>query len=493
MFIPKYYVIYYQHKYLVDTIVRVYNQLSKLIRQDLDNSVTLKLQNKSNPQVIHLAIAYLDVVSSNPKTSDFSKYTWRLVAIVWLSISSKFYELEEYIKYSNLSWTVSEFVAMEKYILINFLNWELNLLTPYHFVEIFTLMGLTFDDDMVGDQRINDTINNKVNKSMEFFCDLSAECFQLRTYLPSLIALACAIAARKMSNIEPVWNNRLQSRFKHTFKEISGASELLNTFYKYTYKNIKQKSNLLPIKSKTKNNSSSRNYHPIVKVSNPEVINRIGKENDATKVNLKHSESIKASNLPSIQAVKNKLALFMSKNSTPNDADSYINQKFLPKSASTCEFFESNFPLQKWENVKFTTNKNAPDNSEVVNLKMGRHRIRNNKSNVQNSKSGIRSESEKFEPYKIINKYRQPFHSIQNLSKMNPNMTNYSSKNFGAHLASMNYVDATTDNDSVEIRPLNRRSVDEKLKIRSLKFIQTSINQSKLSRQSHDRDANQQK
>lgn len=315
----------------------------------------------------------------------------------------------------------------------------------------------------------------------------------MRTHLPSLIALACAIAARQMSNIEPVWNNKLQNRFKHTFKEISGAFELLNTFYNYTYKNIKQKSNLLPIKSKTKNNSSSRNFHPIVKVSIPEAINRIGKENDATKANLKHSESIKASNLPSIQSVKNKLALFGSKNSTPKDADSYINQKFLPKSATTSEGFERNFPLQKSDNAKFTTENYVATNNEVVNLKMGRHRIRNSKTNPLNSKSGIRSESAKFEPYKIIEKYRQPFHSIHNLSKMNPNLTNNSFKNFGTHLASMNYVDATTDNDSVELRPLNRRSVDEKLKMRSLKFIQTSFNQSKLSRQSHDRDANRKK
>jgi hypothetical protein len=64
---------------------------------------------------------------------------------------------------------VLEFVAMEKYILVSYLNWELNLITPYHFVEIFIQMGLTFNDDFVGMLGANDALINKVNKSMEFF------------------------------------------------------------------------------------------------------------------------------------------------------------------------------------------------------------------------------------------------------------------------------------------------------------------------------------
>jgi hypothetical protein len=305
-----------------------------------------------------------------------------------------------------------------------------------------------------------------------------------------LIALACAIAARKINGIEPIWNNHIQNRFKHSFNEISGAFDLLYTFYNNTYKNIKQRSKIMPIRKKTRD-SSSRNDHPILKINSLGSIIKIDKENDSSKINMKHSESVRACNLPSIQAVQSKLALFSGGNETTKNAESFINKNFSTKSSSNCEVLDRNFPVQKCNNIQFTTDNYNLRSEELVNLKIGRHRIKSHNKNAQNSKNSLQNDSTRLEPVKIIKKYGQSYHSIQNLSKMNPNKTSCNFKNLGARLASINLTDVVTNSNSDNVPLLSRRSVDENQKLRFFKFIRTSLNNSKRSRQSQETEVSQ--
>jgi hypothetical protein len=247
----------------------------------------------------------------------------------------------------------------------------------------------------------------------------------------------------------------------------------------------------MPIMIKTRDSFSSRNDYPILKINNPESIIKIDKENDSSKMNMKHSESVRTCNLPSIQAVQSKLALFSGRNETPMNVESFINKNFTTKSSSNCEVLDRNFPVQKCNNIQFTTENYKLRKEELVNIKIGRHRIRNHNKNAQNSKNSLHNDSTRLEPVKIIKKYGQSFKSIQNLSKMNPNKTSNNFKNLGAHLASINLNDLVTNNNSVNVPLLSRRSVDETQKLSFFKFIRTSLNNSRRSRQSQETEVSQ--
>ena len=164
----------------MDGIIKLYTQVSKVIREDFNSLRDEHNKNSysySNPLVIHSAIAYLDIVLSHEKFKEFEKAQYKTISLVCLSIAAKFNELddmiplsEEYIKFSNLNSTSTIFIKMEKLILEDFLHWNLHLITPYNFVEIYVQYGIIFNNDTFhGKPASEENIGKKLKKSVEFF------------------------------------------------------------------------------------------------------------------------------------------------------------------------------------------------------------------------------------------------------------------------------------------------------------------------------------
>ena len=63
----------------------------------------------------------------------------------------------------------------------------------------------------------------------------------LNKYVPSIIALACVIWARKINKIDKEWNECLQEISGYSYKLIESAYEILYQFYLNTYNMMKQK------------------------------------------------------------------------------------------------------------------------------------------------------------------------------------------------------------------------------------------------------------
>lgn len=134
--------------------------------------------------VIHLAITYLDIVLS---VTRLQKPQFKLVALSCLSIASKFDELDqniplarEFIRYSGLKLRYKDIIQIESLVLKNYLNWDLNVLTVFHFAECLISMGIVFADDCIKGVPTSDASLKHLNKRVYFFVDLSTECYQLK-------------------------------------------------------------------------------------------------------------------------------------------------------------------------------------------------------------------------------------------------------------------------------------------------------------------------
>lgn len=124
-----------------------------------------------------------------------------------------------------------------KTIMGEILSWNLNLLTVWHFVEIYVKIGVVFKDDKGAP--------NFKPEYTKFFCDLSWEWYQIRTEAASAIALAWIMWARKMCKIDPIFHPNFVSQFRICHSQVKDVFECLYSSYLDTCKNIKLKSKQL--------------------------------------------------------------------------------------------------------------------------------------------------------------------------------------------------------------------------------------------------------
>ena len=129
-------------------IVKVYTKICK--------ATSIQRRVKISSHVIHLSITYLDIAEQSIKWKQFTKQKWTEIAIGCLSLASKFDEMderipltEEFLKFADLKISPSRFLDNEKFLLNSIFNWNLNLLTVCHFVELYIKIGVVFVEEWV--------------------------------------------------------------------------------------------------------------------------------------------------------------------------------------------------------------------------------------------------------------------------------------------------------------------------------------------------------
>eukprot|EP01083_Nonionella_stella_P022860 63175_1 len=172
-----------------------------------------------NRRTIYLSVYYLDKLCSSNEVN-VVQYL-QMVAASCLLIAIKYNEREEKVpslyklsSVCNKQYTPSEFKPMELKIL-NLLSFELKVVLPIHFLEYYIDVasgGCVFDDDALGTHRdlhLNKQSNVYLNKFAIFFCDMLCQDYSFYQYLPSIVACAVLIAARRALKIEPYFNCKL--------------------------------------------------------------------------------------------------------------------------------------------------------------------------------------------------------------------------------------------------------------------------------------------
>ena len=159
---------------------------------------------------ILIGIRLLDSIALRFK-ADVTNYN--NVAGIVLMIAAKFQEPESKIpKISEMmrffpDYTKKDVIELEK-IILRKLNWELNVLTPMHFVDIYTEIGAISSSEC--SQKNVSTLSKRFQKYCEFFVDL---CTQEKDFLRfdiEKIAIACIAASRKIIGLRP-WSVELEN------------------------------------------------------------------------------------------------------------------------------------------------------------------------------------------------------------------------------------------------------------------------------------------
>jgi len=166
---------------------------------------------------VHLAVAYLDKAvwcqEIHPSRS-------HLLAVACILVAAKHNENESNVPSVHALNTYcggifsAEIICKMELILLNCLGWELMLLTPRHFLELFLSRGGSAvypDHDTDDSSNKYDSVRRYLQKYSEFFTDLCLQDHRFETdYLPSIVASASIAAARRQLRLTPPWPKRMK-------------------------------------------------------------------------------------------------------------------------------------------------------------------------------------------------------------------------------------------------------------------------------------------
>lgn len=63
----------------------------------------------------------------------------------------------------------------EAKVLKEYLNWNLNVITVYHFAQVLMEIGIVFENDTTKNKKIDQALVRGLSKRILFFVDLSTE------------------------------------------------------------------------------------------------------------------------------------------------------------------------------------------------------------------------------------------------------------------------------------------------------------------------------
>lgn len=112
-------------------------------------------------------------------------------------------------------YSVDMFKKAEGVILEN-LNWDLKVVSPYQFIHFFLSKGCVFSTDETIFPEIDEEILAYLKKYSECFVNLSMDNYEFNQFPSHIVACAAIASTRKLVGISPLWNFELE--------ELSGTS-----------------------------------------------------------------------------------------------------------------------------------------------------------------------------------------------------------------------------------------------------------------------------
>jgi len=209
----------------------------KVIHWIYSVSVKFELQTST----IYRCIYYLDKLCT---TKDVNYSHLRILAATVLLLSIKWNEKEEKVpslyrlnKECNKDYTPNSFKLMEIKVL-NLLSFKLKVVLPIDFVSYYIDKGCVFDNDKL-DQCYNLHLHQRttiyIQKFSSFFLDISIQNYRFWQFIPSKLAFAVIIAARRALKIEPYFNPKLINLCNYYPNEITKCFSLLWNEYHTKY------------------------------------------------------------------------------------------------------------------------------------------------------------------------------------------------------------------------------------------------------------------
>jgi Cyclin, N-terminal domain/Cyclin, C-terminal domain len=186
---------------------------------------------------IQTAIFLIDSLVTNNNVSTGIYYQ---IAGISLLIASKFEESAPGPKFSHFSqyFPELEIKSLRKLetTILKKLNWNINILTPMHFVGIYIDIGVIFDFDYT--KKNKKCLASSFHKYCEFFVDLCVQEYEFLVFNVEQIALGCIAASRRILELN-TWPCEIQLLSKLKLSETC-----FEVIWKFFCKNFSKKSSL---------------------------------------------------------------------------------------------------------------------------------------------------------------------------------------------------------------------------------------------------------
>jgi len=185
---------------------------------------------------VHLAVAYVDKAAW---CQEIHPTRFQLLAVACILAAAKHDEMESKVpsvhdlnRYCGGIFS-AEIICKMELILLNSLGWELMLLTPRHFLELFLFRGGSAvypDHDSIDNNSISyeklSLVRRYLRKYSEFFTDLCLQDHTFETdYVPSIVASASIAAARRQLKLTPPWPKHMKQLTGYKFSTIRPCLE----------------------------------------------------------------------------------------------------------------------------------------------------------------------------------------------------------------------------------------------------------------------------
>jgi hypothetical protein len=188
--------------------------------------------------VVHTAVTYLDEILSR---FVYRNGSLQLVAIGCMLIAAKYEEREEHVptlsemsEASNGAYSVATIAQMEAGLLQK-LEWRLRVASPVHFLGYYARCGVAPGDLMHGKAVAQERLRRHVEKYAGFYADLCLQEASFLEFLPSRIAAASVLTARRSLGVAPVWGAALTALTGYTEEGLAPCAERIFWVYSTTF------------------------------------------------------------------------------------------------------------------------------------------------------------------------------------------------------------------------------------------------------------------
>lgn len=214
------------------------------------------IQLQLTRQTCALAISFLDVVlaSENLGSKDFVR-----MSSVCLLVATKLHEVCEKSPKTTLVYNLCKKVLNESLIqkyetfLCQTLNWELDIITPVHFVIFYLSKGVIFDRDKIKDPAIAKKPFSQIlrllsNKALNI-CIISLNYYQFYQHTALAVAASAIAMARTLLGFQDFWCEELQELTWVKKQSLEPCIELFEELINSLERNDENSRNLSPMQN----------------------------------------------------------------------------------------------------------------------------------------------------------------------------------------------------------------------------------------------------
>lgn len=187
---------------------------------------------------VHMGVRYFDRLLGQ---INVEKNKLQLIGLCCLWVAAKFQErefslpdLRQLLDTLNPSVNRALYFDMELQIL-KYLQWDLAVVTPYHFLVHYLQEGVVYAGDLVKGVPATSNTCETVKRTVDFLAELCMMHYEFERYLPSVLSATIIALARFILDVRPMWPKPLVRLTRYESSDIEECFLHLKDVYDQVY------------------------------------------------------------------------------------------------------------------------------------------------------------------------------------------------------------------------------------------------------------------